>query len=579
MLSGRALIPVAGPHLRVGSGDSHSLHRSDWGRERALRGHRLDEGVSIGDWFLASSARENSATMLDRRRGDGLAWSSGNDVRPLVHGDTYFPELLRSVGMTRAGDLLMFTDWRGDPGELLDGPGSAISDVLSDAAARGVIVKGLIWRSHLDRFAFSQEQNRHLGEQIEAAGGECLLDMRVRVGGSHHQKFLVLRHPRRAELDVAFVGGIDLCHGRNDSGAHRGDPQPQPFASVYGPTPAWHDVQLAVRGPAVGDVETVFRERWEDPQPLTRNPINRLSGLVRRDDSSAGRLPTRLPDPSPCGTAMVQILRTYPYLGRRRHYPFAPDGERSVARAYEHAINLAHRLIYVEDQYFWSSEIVQCFVRALASKPDLRLVAVIPHHPDKEGRVSTPLNLVGREQALRDVYAAGGARVAVYGVENHSGTPVYVHAKVCVVDDLWASVGSNNVNRRSWTHDSELACAVIDDEIDGREPTAIDGFGDGARGFARALRLELAREHLDRNEADNTALIDPLDFFNACADSATTLQAWHDCGRRGPRPPGRLRPYALPPMSRTTRAWATPLYRAAADPDGRPARLRRSHTF
>ena len=51
----------------------------------------------------------------------------------------------------------------------------------------------------------------------------------------------------------------------------------------------------------------------------------------------------------------------------------------------------------------------------------------------------------------------------VFDVENHEGTPVYVHAKVCVIDDIWATVGSDNLNRRSWTHDSELSCAVLDD--------------------------------------------------------------------------------------------------------------------
>lgn len=531
------------------------------------------------DWFLTARGRGNEATALDRRHGDGVAWSSGNDVRPLVHGGTYFPELLRCVRLMRAGDLLMFTDWRGDPGELLAGAGSAISNVFSQAAARGVVVKGLIWRSHLDKLAFSEQQNRHLGEQIEAAGGECLLDMRVRWGGSHHQKFVVLRHPGRPALDVVFVGGIDLCHSRNDDRAHGGDSQPQPMAAVYGPTPPWHDVQLAVRGPAVGDVETVFRERWQDPQPLTRNPIDWASELLRRDDRSAGPLPVQLPDPAPCGSALVQLLRTYPALGRRRQYPFAPAGERSVARAYQRVIGRAHRLIYVEDQYFWSAEIVGCFVQALAAEPELRLIAVIPHHPDRDGRITGPLNLVGREQALRQVRAAGGDRVAVYGIENQAGTPVYVHAKVCVVDDLWASVGSDNINRRSWTHDSELSCAVIDSDTDDREPAQIDRYGHRARRFARRFRLELAREHLDRADGDDADLIDPDTFFRAFADSAARLQAWHDNPGRGPRPPGRLRPYVLPPMSRATRVWATPLYRVLADPDGRPAPLRRAHQF
>ena len=62
----------------------------------------------------------------------------------------------------------------------------------------------------------------------------------------------------------------------------------------------------------------------------------------------------------------------------------------------------------------------------------------------------------------------------MYGVENHAGTPVYVHAKVCVVDDVWAAVGSDNVNRRSWTHDSELSCAVLDEERDLRAPRVVD---------------------------------------------------------------------------------------------------------
>jgi phosphatidylserine/phosphatidylglycerophosphate/cardiolipin synthase-like enzyme len=440
-----------------------------------------------------------------------------------------------------------------------------------------VIVKGLIWRSHLDRLAFSEQENRHLGEEIEAAGGECLLDQRVRPGGSHHQKFVVLRHPGRPELDVAFVGGIDLCHSRHDDADHAGDPQRQPMAKVYGARPPWHDIQLAVRGPAVADVETAFRERWEDPALLSRNPLNLISVLVRRDDRVPNPLPALLPDPAAVGTSNVQVLRTYPK--RRRGYPFAPNGERSVARAYNKVIDRAHSLIYVEDQYLWSTGIVTCFADALRADQNLHLIAVIPHHPDQDGRFSEPPNLVGRLQALTELRAAGGDRVAVYGIENHGGTPVYVHAKVCVVDDVWASVGSDNVNRRSWTHDSELSCAVFDDELDVREPRVIDRFGDGARRFARDLRLELAREHLDRAAERDEDLIDPVSAFRAFATSAADLQRWHDTGRTGPRPTGRLRPYATPTLSRRTLAWATPLYRTVYDPDGRSLRLRRNQAF
>ncbi len=533
--------------------------------------------MDVDSWFLSRDERRNGATDLDRRHPDATAWTTGNEVTPLVHGSTYFAELVRCLAMSGPGDLVLFTDWRGDPDQALDHTGMSVSRALCEAAARGAVVKGLVWRSHLDQFSFSEEQNRHLGEDIEAHGGECLLDQRVRPGGSHHQKFVVLRYPGRGELDVAFVGGIDLCHSRRDDADHRGDKQKQPMANVYGDRPPWHDAQLAIRGPAVGDVEATFRERWQDPAPLTRNPVNVISERVRGDDHDAGALPPQLPDPAPRGTMSVQLLRTYG--NRHPGYPFAPGGERSVAHGYNKVVAHARSLIYVEDQYLWSAEIVACFAAALRRSPDLHLIAVIPHHPDQDGRFSMPPNLVGRQRAMDELHAAGGNRVAVYGIENHDATPVYVHAKVCVIDDVWAGVGSDNINRRSWTHDSELSCAVIDDVHDERAPAVVDRFGHGARRFARNLRLELAREHLDRPDDGDSDLVDPARMFAAFADSAAQLQRWHDGGRVGARPAGRLRPYRAARLSKRTLAWATPLYRIVYDPDGRPLTARYRHRF
>jgi phosphatidylserine/phosphatidylglycerophosphate/cardiolipin synthase-like enzyme len=163
---------------------------------------------------------------------------------------------------------------------------------------------------------------------------------------------------------------------------------------------------------------------------------------------------------------------------------------------------------------------------------------------------------VSRARLLHELHAAAPGRVAVYGIENADGTPVYVHAKVCVVDDEWVTVGSDNFNRRSWTHDSEVSAAVVHPDL------------------ARSLRHELAREHLD-TEADV-----PLeDHFGAYAASAEALAAWHRAPGATPRPPGRLRPLDSPEQSRLTRLWAGPLYRLVYDPDGRPLDLRLRRTF
>ena len=110
--------------------------------------------------------------------------------------------------------------------------------MLADLARRGVNVRGLVWRSHADQAHFSEEENLHLVETVNEAGGEVLLDERVRRDGSHHQKLFVVRHPDATDLDVAFVGGIDLCHGRRDDERHEGDEQAIDLDPRYGPRPA-----------------------------------------------------------------------------------------------------------------------------------------------------------------------------------------------------------------------------------------------------------------------------------------------------------------------------------------------------
>jgi phosphatidylserine/phosphatidylglycerophosphate/cardiolipin synthase-like enzyme len=524
--------------------------------------------VRTEDWLLAPDERGNPATSLP-------AWCDGSLAEPLVHGSAYFARLVDEVEALVEGDHLFFTDWRGDPDQRMRDDGPTVVDLFSRAAARGVVVKGLIWRSHLDRLQYSEEENRHLGDDIEAAGGEVLLDQRVRRGGSHHQKLVVLRHPGRPDRDVAFAGGIDLCHSRRDDQRHLGDPQAVRMSRRYGDRPPWHDVQLQLRGPVVGALDTVFRERWNDPTRLDfHSPIAWLRDRLRGADLRADRLPPQPPDPHPCGPHTVQVLRTYPdvYAG----YPFAPKGERSIARGYTKAVTRARSLVYLEDQYLWSKAVARLFAQALRDNPELHLIAVVPRYPDIDGAFALPPNLIGRQQAIELCMRAGGERVHVFDVENHEGTPVYVHAKVCVIDDTWASVGSDNFNRRSWTHDSELSCAVLDTTVDGREPTDPGGCGDGARVFARDLRLRLMREHIDRpaDGSNDTDLVDPCSAVRAVAAAAEALDSWYERGRTGPRPPGRLRPHRPERLSRAVRLWAAPTYRILYDPDGRPLRLR-----
>jgi phosphatidylserine/phosphatidylglycerophosphate/cardiolipin synthase-like enzyme len=448
----------------------------------------------LASWFLTPDERGNGSTTVDRERAPGVAWTEGNRVEPLIHGATYFTRLVQAFSDLRDRDQVFVADWRGDHDERLGPDGPTLGDVLCDLARRGVEVHGLLWRSHPKLLGFNEEEDRELVRIVDSAGGELRLDERVRRGGSHHQKLVLVLHRDRPQDDVAFVGGIDLCYGRRDDERHEGDPQAERLDDVYGDHPPWHDTQAEVRGPAVADLFETFRERWNDRTPLRhQNALLRRVGVRRTADRP---LPKPLPPlgsaPVTTGRHGVQVLRTYP--AKRPPYPFAPDGERSIARLYAKALARARSLIYVEDQYFWSEDIAALYEEALRRAPHLRIVVVVPRHPDHNGTFSGPANRLGQLAMMGRLAETGGDRVAVYDLENEDGTAIYVHAKIVVIDDMFAMIGSDNMNRRSWTHDSELSIGVLDDERDERAPQDPAMLGDGARRFARDLRLRLWRE-------------------------------------------------------------------------------------
>jgi len=533
-------------------------------------------------WFLDSRERGNPHARLYAGRDDGSCWTAGNQVTPLVDGSAYFARLCQELRGCAAGDLVYFADWRGDPDQHLDGPGSAVMVELARAESAGARVFGLVWRSHLDRLRFSEQQNRTLAEALQALNANVLLDMRVRRGGSHHQKFVVVRHPQDPARDVAFVGGIDLGHSRNDDRDHGGDPQTQPMPTSYGPTPPWHDAMVEIHGPAVVDVETCFRERWDDPAaPQHNHPWLWALDRLRDLRSRAATLPDPVPAPSPAGRDCVQLLRTYP--SQSPAYPFAPDGERTVARGYAKALRRARRVVHVEDQFLWSATVAQVFADTLRRETGLHLVAVLPRYPDSEGGLQEPAKDAAHTEALQLLLDAGGDRVHLFDLENAAGTPIYVHAKVCVIDDTWAAVGSANLNRRSWTHDSELTAAVLtlppdagaDPEHDA-EPHTPEPQAESDDGvFARRLRVQLWAEHLGRRPDQTEDLADPVAALAILHAHADRLDAWHRDGGTGERPPGHLRAHRVPTVHPAVRRAVEPVVRTVIDPDGRPFRWRR----
>jgi phosphatidylserine/phosphatidylglycerophosphate/cardiolipin synthase-like enzyme len=96
---------------------------------------------------------------------------------------------------------------------------------------------------------------------------------------------------------------------------------------------------------------------------------------------------------------------------------------------------------------------------------------------------------------------------------------------VCIIDDRWASVGSDNFNRRSWTSDSEIACAIQDERAAaGAGPRPADA-------FPLVLRRLLVSEHLGLSPDEVPD--DPVVLFDAMVASAQALDAWFAAAGRG----------------------------------------------
>ena len=218
---------------------------------------------------------------------------------------------------------------------------------------------------------------------------------------------------------------------------------------------------------------------------------------------------------------------------------------------------------------------MRCFADALRANPDLHLIAVIPHHPDQDGRL--PSRRTWSAGSRRSTCSRGraGPRRGLRRREPR-GHPGLRPRQGLRHRRRLGLVGSDNINRRSWTHDSELSCAVVDDSAEDHSP------------YARRLRLTLAAEHLDRaHDPDRPeslleVMSDCLDgpgLFAAYAEAADRLDAWHAGGRQGERPAGRLRRLPKPDLSRLERLAALGPYLAVHDPDGRPSALRKTDAF
>jgi len=261
---------------------------------------------------------------------------------------------------------------------------------------------------------------------------------------------------------------------------------------VYGATrQIWHDHHLRLEGPIVKTLEHQFKERWEDTvndnrlfdlsSPYSRANYRKAQVIFSSADAFDAHGIKSLPNPvdPPAvtgGFSKVQMWRTIPWRTTRTGPPFQ-RAEFTVMAGIANAVKQAQELILVFDQYFWSRPFARLVNAQLKDthRPDLHVIVVVPAHADVDTLL--PLKSVAHK-ARADAFAdlTSGLtktgieydRVAIYNLwldrtatdERNRG--IYVHAKTQTYDGDLLVCGSANLNRRSFTCDSEINCAVLD---------------------------------------------------------------------------------------------------------------------
>lgn len=359
---------------------------------------------------------------------------------------------------------------------------------------------------------------------------------------THHEKVVVV------DRSIAFVGGIDLCYGRWDTHDHSlfdngldpcestGDycnprlKKQEQRENREKPRMPWHDVSCAFTGKAVKDVVFHFIQRYKkslyfemDRHAVVPHSIPSRYGLNNEVN--------------------VQVLRSvgFQYPGRKDKH-IKPES--SIHEAYCSVIRSAKQYIYIENQFFISSqrsgeyhvpnvdntiqdELFERIREAKKNGDEFHVFIVLPIEPDNrkdDGKHTSQWRdstlFTGKDSLMQKLEQDVNFRdekdqipcyVSIYGLRTHVKRDekwfteiIYVHSKVMIADDHTTIIGSANINDRSMIGDCDSEVDVI---IKDKDERMIDSeLEEEARvgNFSKSLRLHLFKEHfgLPDDEAD-----------------------------------------------------------------------------
>jgi cardiolipin synthase A/B len=406
---------------------------------------------------------------------------AGNFVQPLIDGEPAFRRICEAVEAARHSVWVTIAFIR--DGFRMPGGRGTLFDVLDRAVHRGIDVRVIFWRPNPAATYVSQGSTfggSHADREFLAVHGSRV---RIRWDRAHgafcqHQKSWLIDAGKPTE--TAFVGGININPRAMVSPGHPGGG-------------GIHDAYVEVSGPSATDVHHNFVQRWNEASERAA-----VDGIWAHNGDDELPFPER---PSAAkGNALVQIQRNV-HAGLYRNSHPSPGaeafeiahGEATIREQYLAAIRSAQRSIYIENQALSVAAIVDAIGVALLR--GVQIVVLLPAEPESWFRAA---RLRPERKDFFDKFAALGQfdNFSLVGIASNDAkgarTSIYVHAKLMLIDDAWATIGSCNLHRNSLFGHTELNASFWSPE------------------HVRSLRYELLAEHLGRDTGhldDREALI------------------------------------------------------------------------
>lgn len=219
-----------------------------------------------------------------------------------------------------------------------------------------------------------------------------------------HRKILIV------DGRVGFTGGVNISSTYANSSLFRSKSR---GADKIG----WRDTHLQMEGPAVAALQWEFLESWSSQLAPALSDSNFFPALAAS------------------GNMLVRILAS------------APDGDQDIHAAYVTAIGAATQSVHITCAYFVpDAQVLQALTDAARRGVDVRII--LPGVAES-GVVF---------HAGRSFYAA----MLASGIRIFQLQVAVLHAKTAVIDRVWSTVGSTNIDMRSFLHNQELNAVVMD---------------------------------------------------------------------------------------------------------------------